>query len=104
MQLTHTPEETRDKALVDTQLKKFKIIAQVLSNHFEKNEYVCGDQFTAADCVLGYNIWWASVIKKGEFLQHYPILMEYLARLKKRPAFEQTFIGKRPIKPSGGSI
>ena len=104
MQLTHTPDDQRDLKLVDTQLRNFKIVATVLSKHFETNKYVCGDLFTSADCVLGYNIWWASVIKKGEFLNEYPVLVSYLQRLKERSAFEKTFVGKRPIKPSGGSL
>ncbi len=104
MQLTHTPDDERDQKLVDAKLEQFKIIASVLSKHFENNKYVCGDMFTTADCVIGYNIWWASVIKKGEFLVGYPILVSYLERLKERSAFEKTFVGKRPIKPSGGSL
>lgn len=104
MQLTHTPEEQRDKQLVESKLKDFKIIATILSKHFETNQYVCGDQFTTADCVLGYNVWWASVIRKGGFLKDYPVLVAYLERLKERAAFDTTFVGKRPIKPSGGSL
>ena len=104
MQLTHTPEEERDQKLVQAKLEHFKIIASVLSEHFQKNQFVCGEQFTAADCVIGYNVWWASVIKKGEFLNEYPVLVSYLQRLKDRPSFEHTFVGKRPIKPSGGSL
>lgn len=48
-------------------------------------------RFSAADCVLGYNIWWASVIKDGFLLENYPELLSYLCRLRKRPAFKQTW-------------
>lgn len=48
-------------------------------------------RFSAADCVLGYNIWWASVIKDGFLLENYPELLSYLCRLKMRPAFKQTW-------------
>ena len=104
MQLTHTPEEQRNQALVDSMMRKFSIVCNVISSFLSGREYICGDKFTAADCVLGYNIWWASVIQGGELLQEYPVLQEYLARLKARPAFEKTFVGKRPVKPSGGSL
>ncbi len=104
MQLTHTPEDKRNNNLVESKLKEFKIVATFLSQHLERRQYVCGDQFTTADCVLGYNMWWASVIKKGELLGEYPVLVTYLQRIKERAAFERTFVGKRPIKPSGGSL
>ena len=104
MQLTHTPEEKRNTTLVDTMTRKFHICANVLSNHLSSHLFVCGDKFTAADCVIGFNIWWASVIENGALLQDYPVLQDYLDRLKARPAFEESMRGKRPVKPSGGSL
>ena len=104
MQLTHTSEDERDQGLVTNKMRQFKVVATVLSDHLKDKLYICGKKFTAADCVVGYNIWWASVIKQGELLQEYPILLSYLQRLKERPSFEQTFQGKRPVKPSGGSL
>jgi len=104
MQLTHTPEEKRNRALVDSMMRKFNICANVISNYLSGKQYICGDRFTAVDCVIGYNIWWASVIQGGVLLQEYPILQQYLERLKQRPAFERTFKGNKPVKPSGGSL
>lgn len=104
MQLTHTPEEKRNQALVDSMMRKFNISANVLSNHLSGKQYICGERFTAADCVIGYNIWWASVIQQGMLLQEFPVLLEYLERLKQRPAFEKVFKGHKPVKPSGGSL
>lgn len=104
MQLTHTQPNKRNTALVETMQRKFHICANVLSNHLSGQQFVCGDKFTAADCVVGFNVWWASVIDNGSLLEDYPVLRDYLARLKARPAFEQTMRGKRPVKPSGGSL
>lgn len=104
MQLTHTPADKRNAPLVDTMTRKFHICANVLSSHLSGHLYVCGDKFTAADCVVGFNVWWASVIEGGALLEDYPVLREYLARLKARPAFELTMKGKKPVKPSGGSL
>ena len=104
MQLTHTPANQRNTSLVDTMTRKFHICANVLSSHLSGQQFVCGDKFTAADCVLGFNVWWASVIEGGSLLDEYPVLRDYLARLKARPAFEATLKGKRPVKPSGGSL
>lgn len=104
MQLTHTPEDKRNQALVDSMMRKFTICASVLSSYLSERQYICGDKFTAADCVIGYNVWWASVIQGGVLLEDYPGLKDYLARLKARPAFEKTFVGKKPVRPSGGSL
>lgn len=104
MQLTHTPEEKRNHSLVDSCRRKFDISANILSSLLADRQYVCGDKFTAADCVVGYNVWWASVIQGGSLLQEYPVLTEYLERLKARPAFDQTMKGSKPVKPSGGSL
>ena len=104
MQLTHTPEDKRNQALVDSMMRKFSICANVLSQHLSDKQYICGDKFTAADCVIGFNVWWASVVQGGILLEDYPGLRDYLNRLKARPAFEQTFIGQKPVKPSGGSL
>ena len=55
MQLTHTPEEQRDNALIDRLNSEFDIVCKYLSQHLMGRLYACGDQFTAADCVLGYS-------------------------------------------------
>jgi glutathione S-transferase len=104
MQLTHTPVNQRNTGLVDTMTRKFHICANVLSSHLCGQGFVCGDKFTAADCVVGFNVWWASVIEGGVLLEEYPVLRDYLARLQARPAFEATLKGKKPVKPSGGSL
>ena len=104
MQLTHTPEEKRNHSQVDSLRRKFTICANVLSNHLADREYICGDKFTAADCVVGFNVWWASMIQGGALLEDYPILRDYLERIKARPNFQKTFVGKKKVKPSGGSI
>ena len=104
MQLTHTPEDERDQKLVEAKKKQFCCCANTLSAHLQDQLYVCGSKFTAVDCVIGYNIWWASVIQQGALLDDYPILHQYLDRLMSRQAFQKTFKGKKPVKPSGGSL
>ena len=104
MQLTHTSDDKRNTTLVDSMMRKFAICANVISNLLSDRKYICGEKFTAADCVIGYNIWWASVIQGGVLLEDYPVLKEYLQRLKERESFEKTFVGQRPVKPSGGSL
>lgn len=89
MQLTHTPEEKRNQSHVDTLRRKFSICCNVISSLLSDRLYVCGAKFTAADCVVGYNVWWASAINNGELLKEFPVLVQYLERLKQRPAFQQ---------------
>ena len=104
MQLTHTPEDQRDNDLVKKKMDQFHIVATHLSEQLDQHQFICGDRMTAADCVMGYNIWWASVIQGGELLKKYPVLERYIEWLKERPAFEDTFKGVKPVKPSGGSL
>ena len=104
MQLTHTPENQRDNDLVKTKMDQFHIVATHLTGRLSQHQYICGDRITAADCVLGYNIWWAGVIQGGEMLKKYPVLEEYVERLKARQAFQEAFKGVKPVKPSGGSL
>lgn len=102
MQLTHTPEDQRNQAQVDTLRRKFTICANILSSALSDHPYICGDKFTAADCVIGYDVWWASVIQGGSLLADHPVLRSYLDRLQERPSFKVTFSGHK--KPSGGSL
>ena len=104
MQLTHTPEDQRDNDLVKKKMDQFHIIATNLSEQLDQHQFICGDRMTAADCVIGYNIWWAGVIQGGELLKKYPVLEGYIGRLKERPAFEDAFKSVKPVKPSGGSL
>ncbi len=104
MQLTHTPEDKRNHAQIESLKRKFTIIANVLSSQLADQEYICGDKFTAADCVMGFNVWWASMVQNGDLLADHPVLRDYLERIKSRPNFQKTFVGKKKVKPSGGSI
>ncbi|XP_002733258.1 glutathione S-transferase GstA-like [Saccoglossus kowalevskii] len=96
MQLTHTPEDKIDQSLIDKLLKKYHVIAAYLNNALTDREWICGERFTAADCVIGYNVWWAAVIKKGELLKDYPALSAYNERIKNRAAFKKCLPQKPP--------
>jgi len=58
-------------------------LAKRLSNH----DYMCGETFTAADCLMGQNINWASAygLCRGE------VFKSYMSRMKARPAFQMAF-------------
>ncbi len=49
--------------------------------------FVCGDAFTAADCIIGHNVTWA----RGYGLCRDDVFRDYLSRLSQRPAFAKAF-------------
>ncbi len=46
--------------------------------------------FTAADCILGYNVWAATddMFNKGSLVKDFPEVRAYVKRLEERPAFK----------------
>ena len=52
MQLTHTPEDKRDNALIEDKKKRFAIFADTLNKHLTGKQWICGNHFTTADCVV----------------------------------------------------
>ena len=55
-----------------------------LDKHLESNTYVLGDNFTAADCVVGWSVNWGrrmGALDGGMF----PRIEAYVARLLERP-------------------
>ncbi|XP_077980770.1 glutathione S-transferase GstA-like [Glandiceps talaboti] len=94
IQLTHTPEDKKDHAVIEAMEKKFHVIAKHLESVMENRHWICGASFSAADCVIGYNIWWASHIKKGELMNDYPALLEYSRRLQDRQGLQDCIPSK----------
>ncbi|WAQ95713.1 hypothetical protein MAR_028403 [Mya arenaria] len=39
-------------------------------------------KFTAADCVLGYSVWWALLYKEGALLKDYLYILRYYENLR----------------------
>lgn len=91
IQWTFTAQEDQDEDLIDKMLLKFQTFAKYLSLHLEGREFVCGNKLTAADCVLGYNIWWANAMRDGALLEHYPVILDYYSRLTRHSAFQRVF-------------
>ncbi|XP_060067180.1 uncharacterized protein LOC132547442 [Ylistrum balloti] len=88
--LTHP--ENQDENLVKRMAYKFRDFANYFNKYMEGKSYICGDTFTAADCVIGYNIWWASTMKEGCLINDHPEIVRYLGTLQRRDAFQQTFL------------
>lgn len=62
-------------------------IAPQLSALLENQDYICGDNFTAADCMTAHNINWAGAYG----LCRTDVFKSYMARMKARPAFQMAF-------------
>ena len=58
-------------------------IAPQLSALLENQDYICGDDFTAADCMTAHNINWAGAYG----LCRTDVFKSYMSRMKARPAF-----------------
>lgn len=59
---------------------------QILAR-LERSTFVCGDAFTAADCIVGHNVFWGT----GYGMCRNPTFARYLGTLSGRPAFRMAF-------------
>jgi glutathione S-transferase len=71
-----------------------EIEAQLLTR-LDAAEYVCGERFTAADCVIGHDLMWA----RGYGLCQDERFRGYLSRVSKRPAFVRAFADAHEFRP-----
>jgi len=76
---TRTIKRYRDKFISE--------IEPQLRERFERQPFICGDAFTAADCIIGHNVIWA----RGYGLCRDEIFRSYISRVSKRPAFVKAF-------------
>ncbi|XP_033735091.1 glutathione S-transferase 3-like [Pecten maximus] len=86
-----TDSEDQNEQLVKRMTDKFQVFADYFNNYLKGKSFICGDKFTAADCIMGYNIWWASGMREGCLIDQYPEIISYLSRLQSRYAFQNTF-------------
>ncbi len=98
------PQSERDPRMVARYRKKFlEEVEPQLARRLEATQHVCGDRFTAADCVIGYNVFWA----RGYGLCQDEAFRRYLKSLRTRPAFAAALADARefsPIVPEGAPI
>lgn len=83
------PPELKAQSQADYYRAKFRVeMAPQLEARLQDREYICGNQFSAADIALGHTLFWAAGYG---MLQEHPILQKYLRGLMKRPAFKRAF-------------
>jgi glutathione S-transferase len=90
------PEAEADERTIARYRKKMASeVEPQLLKRLETHEFVCGDDFTAADCVIGHNVTWA----RGYGMCHQPAFRDYLSRLSKRSAFQKAFSDAKDFTP-----
>lgn len=82
------PPDERDQAMVSRYLDKFRTeVEPQLTARLERHAFICGEQFTAVDCVIGQNINWARMYG----LCKDDVFSRYLAALGERPAYRAAY-------------
>jgi glutathione S-transferase len=82
------PEAQRSAAQVEEGRKKFGEVAEVISNALAGKPFLLGEQFSAADVMIGSTIVWAQMLG---LLAEWPVLADYAQRLSARPACQRAF-------------
>ncbi|CAK9093148.1 unnamed protein product [Durusdinium trenchii] len=81
------PADQKDSRVVDRTKAKWikeiepQIVAQIEATG---NKYLLGEQFTSADVIMGHNLKWSQAYGLCES----QVLLDYLARLAERPAWQ----------------
>lgn len=93
------PKPERDpKTPVRYRGKFAKEVEPQLAERLDKAPFICGENFTAADCVIGHNVGWARLYG----LCKEALFESYMGRLMQRPAFRAAFadiVGFNPEPP-----
>ncbi len=88
MNETLLPKGVRSQSVADYYRSKLENeIAPQLEARLKAHKYICGDEFTAADCIMAQNINWAGAYGYCSS----KAFKAYMLRLAKRPAFQQAY-------------
>lgn len=91
------PPAERDQRTIDRYRQKFTSeIEPQLAARLEKHRFICGDGFSAADCVIGHNVAWADLYG----LCKNDLFKRYLGALAGRPAFRAAFSDAAGFTPA----
>ncbi len=84
------PEDKRSARAADEGRQKFGEVALVLSQALAGRPYILGEQFSAADVMLGSTLGWAHAMG---LLNGHAELEAYVRRLTERPAYKRAQAG-----------
>ena len=74
----------------------FELVQDTLENFFEKNQYVIGDTFSAADVYVGAELGW--MLQFGTFEKR-PAFVRYTSEIMARPAFKRAAAADDALLP-----
>lgn len=80
------PEPQRSAAQAEEGRKQWNDIARVLTGAVGEKTWLLGEQFTAADVMVGSIVAWSSFMG---LIEPFPVLQGYLKRVSARPAFQR---------------
>jgi len=86
MQTAMLPEAERSPAVLAAARKKFGDVANVLEQALGTRPFLLGEQFTAADVMIGSTLGWAQMLG---LLEGRKTLQQYAQRLSERPALQK---------------
>jgi glutathione S-transferase len=90
------PDDQQDPRTGERYRRKFTTeVEPQLAARLTRHAFVCGGDFTAADCVIGHNVTWA----RGYGLCRDDVFRDYLGRLSERPAFARAFADVGEFSP-----
>jgi glutathione S-transferase len=90
------PRDEHDPRTIERYRRKFASEAEPqIAARLELHPFICGETFTAADCVMGHTVMWA----RGYGLCQMPVFKRYLSTLSKRPAFAAAFADAHRFSP-----
>lgn len=79
--------DSDEKTIVRYNSKFTEEVEPQLISRLDKTDYICGDTFSAVDCVMGQNVLWA----RAYGLCQPPQFTDYIGRLSQRPAFGKAY-------------
>lgn len=89
------PEQERDPRTVARYRKKFREeVEPQLIARLGKSPFICGQEFTAADCIIGHAVFWA----RGYGLCRDDVFKHYMSLISQRPAFAAAFADMREFE------
>lgn len=94
------PEQRDERTAQRYRAKICREVEPLLLPRLAKSRYICGDEFTAADCMMAHAIIWARTygLLAGEPTS------SYVARIGDRPAFQKAYTEAQnfdPVVPNG---
>jgi glutathione S-transferase len=87
--------ERDDRTIARYRRKYIQEVDPFLAGRLSSAPYICGERFTAADCMAGHIVMWAQRygLSSGDTTQ------AYLSRLAERPAFQAAFVDAVEFEP-----